>query len=378
MAQGVSLNVPIIKGKNQTLKFQECKSGIHADPNKKRPTTFGDEARNKLRKIYQAIGITEDEAAIKALDLLTKSWSLYDARTKWINNLTGDRCPLEFSLTFKEGKELPTVRFLIEPQEKPFTLQSSWKAGMELKEKLKELPNVDVSKLQKVYPIFSPSANSQTLPDAETFVIWYAADLEEGHSKFKVYLNPRLFGGEIAPELTKKALNILDAEAAWNFLYPLLNGANSGSRIAFFSVDLVKSEDARIKIYVANKLVNPIEKQLQKCSYYKQGTASSWIKTLIGKREFFNKRPILVTFNFTPTNEIPVPTIHIPIDVYVENDSIIIKRLNSFLSPNQIDILTRVISCTSKNSLQSTNFLTYVSFRPTREGKLDITCYLAL
>ncbi|WP_425364499.1 tryptophan dimethylallyltransferase family protein [Candidatus Tisiphia endosymbiont of Mystacides longicornis] len=119
------------------------------------PTTLGYAARNKLKKVYQAIGLAQEaQEAIKVLDLLTESWSRYDTETRWANNLTGDLCPLEFSLTFKGNEKLPVVRFLIEPQESPFTIQSSWKVGLELKEKLKVLPGVDVSRFDKIYPIF--------------------------------------------------------------------------------------------------------------------------------------------------------------------------------------------------------------------------------
>lgn len=267
----------------------------------------------------QAIGLAQEaQEAIKVLDLLTESWSRYDTETRWANNLTGDLCPLEFSLTFKGNEKLPVVRFLIEPQESPFTIQSSWKVGLELKEKLKVLPGVDVSRFDKIYPIFSPLADPQIPSTYESFSIWYAADLKHNHPQFKVYLNPRILGEKKAPELVHKALTTLNAKVAWNFLFPRLS--NSESKLAFLSLDLSTDVKARIKVYVANQLINDIESQLQGCRYYVNGTASSWIKTLINKENLFNVKPIVITFNFTVGNDFPVPTIHIPVNAYVKND----------------------------------------------------------
>ena len=181
LAQSLDYDSNSVKVENQTEKRKDA---IQSRSDK--PTTLGDEARNKLQKIYQAIGLAQKAPdAIKILDLLTESWSAYDAEIKWANNLTGDRCPLEFSLTFKGNQEQPTVRFLIEPQDSPFTMQSSWKAGLELKEKLKTLPEVDVSKFDKIHTIFSPTDTQ--IPSAyESFSIWYAADLGHDHPKIKV------------------------------------------------------------------------------------------------------------------------------------------------------------------------------------------------
>ena len=170
----------------------------------------------------------------------------------------------------------------------------------------------------------------------------------------------------------------LGYNAAWNFLSSRLEIASSKSKLAFLSLDLSTDIKARIKIYVANQLINDIEKQLQGTRHYVGGTASSWIKTLINKNDVFNVRPIVIAFNFTKEDNLPVPTLHIPIDSYVKNDEIIIQRLNKFLSPNQIKHLTKVITQISKNPLKSGSFITYVSLRPSENGQLDVTCYLAL
>ncbi|MEY4332000.1 MAG: hypothetical protein RLZZ196_738 [Bacteroidota bacterium] len=341
---------------------------------------LGYEVRDKLIKLYKAVGL-EDEVpeAIKVLDLLTESWSEYDTKIRWVNSL-GNSHPWEFSLTFKENRELPVIRFLIEPQSSPFTLQTSWNAGLKLKEKLKNIPDVDISKLDKILSIFAPITTPQTPSNCESFAIWYAAELENHTPRFKVYLNPRIHGEKKAPELIEKTLSVLDNKAAWKLLAWKLQVVNpsSKSKIAFLSLDLSTDIKARIKIYVANQLISDIEKQLQGTRYYVHGTASNWIKMLINKKDVFDVRPIVIAFNFTKEHNLPVPTIHIPIDPYVNNDEIIIQRLNKFLSPNQIKRLTEVITQISKNSLKSGSFITYVSLRPLEHGQLDVTVYLAV
>jgi hypothetical protein len=94
-----------------------------------------------------------------------------------------DLSPFEFSIVFKGGNATPIIRFLVEPHEFPLNKQSNWKAGLDLKERIKKLSSVDVSKLDKIQSIFAPPETQNT---QSHFSIWYAAVLEPNNPQIKV------------------------------------------------------------------------------------------------------------------------------------------------------------------------------------------------
>lgn len=336
--------------------------------------TLGWLGKKKLEQIYELIGQENNiKEAIQLFDLMSIPWSEYSRDIKWDNNLTDDASPFEYSLQFKRSSIAPIVRFLIEPQELPLDKQSNWTAGLALKERIKTLPNVDVSKLDKIQNIFSPPPTQNI---KSYFSIWYAAVLEPRNPHIKVYLNPQIRGEKNAPKLVKNALIALNSEYAWTFISDRLSLSKDPPKMLYFSLDLSNNETARTKVYSANKSLKDVEIRLQGCLYYTQGSASKWIKTLTNQ-DSFDKKPVLITYSFTSEHDLPIPTIHTPIRSYTKNDEMAVERLNSFLSPEQIKILKAIITQVSGAPLKDEKAVTYVSLRPSAEGQLDVTCYIA-
>jgi len=336
--------------------------------------TLGSLGKKKLEKIYKVIGQENNiKEAQQVFDLMSGPWSEYSCKIKWDNNLTDDASPFEYSVTFKGSKTTPIIRFLIEPQEFPLNKQSNWKAGLALKERLKKLPNVDVSNLNKIQNIFSPPTTQNI---QSHFSIWYAAVLEPNNPQIKVYLNPQIRGEKSAPELVKNAFVALNSEYAWKFISDRLSLSKNPSKMLYFSLDLSAGDKARTKVYIANKSLKDVEAQLQGCLHYVPGSASKWVKTLTNQ-DSFDKKPILITYNFTSEHDRPIPTIHTPIRSYTKNDEMAVERLNEFLSPEQIKTLKSIITLISEASLKDEKALTYVSLRPSADGQLDVTCYIA-
>lgn len=335
--------------------------------------TLGSLGKKKLERIYKVIGQENNiKEATQIFDLMSVPWSEYSREIKWENSLTDDVSPFEFSIVFKGSKTTPIIRFLIEPQEFPLNKQSNWKAGLALKERIKQLPSVDVSKLDKVQNIFSPPTTQNI---QSHFSIWYAAVLEPNNPQIKVYLNPQIRGEKNAPELVKKAFVALNSERAWKFISDRLSLSKNPSKILYFSLDLSTGDKARTKVYIANKSLKDIEAQLQGCLHYIPGSASKWVKILTNQ-DSFDKKPIQITYNFTSEHDRPVPTIHTPIRSYTKNDEMAVERLSEFLSPEQIKILKAIITQISEASLKDEKALTYVSLRPSADGQLDVICYI--
>lgn len=336
--------------------------------------TLGALGKTKLENIYKVIGQENNiKEAQQLFDLMSGPWSEYSRDVKWENNLSDEASPFEYSVTFKGGKTTPIVRFLIEPQEFPFNKQSNWKAGLALKERIKALPSVDVSKLDKVQSIFTPV---QTQDIRSPFSIWYAAVLEPNNPQLKVYLNPQIRGKESAPELVKQAFLALGEEHDWKFISDHLYIDKKPAKLLYFSLDLSTEKKARTKVYIAGKSLEDIEALLQGTLYYEPGSASKWVKTLT-KKDFFDKKPIQVTYNFTSEHDRPIPTIHTPIRSYTKNDEMAMERLKEFLSPQQLKTIKAIITAVSGSSLKDEKALTYVSLRPAADGSLDVTCYIA-
>ena len=347
---------------------------VSSPPESSSNVTLGSLGKKKLENIYKVIGQENNiKEATEVFDLMSAPWSEYSRDIKWENNLTDDASPFEYSITFKGGKTTPTIRFLIEPQEFPLNKQSNWEAGLALKERIKKLPSVDVSKLDKIQSIFSPPATQNI---HSHFSIWYAAVLEPNNPQIKVYLSPQIRGEKSAPELVKKAFVALNAEHAWKFISDRLYINKNPSKMIYFSLDLSAGDKARTKVYIANESLKGVEEKLQGCLHYAPGSASKWVKTLTNQ-DFFDKKPIQITYNFTSEHDRPIPTIHTPIRSYTKNDEMAVERLSEFLSPEQIKTLKAVITQISEAPLKDEKALTYVSLRPSADGQLDVTCYIA-
>mgnify|MGYP000293509593 CR=1 FL=1 len=347
---------------------------VSSPPENSSNVTLGSLGKKKLENIYKVIDQKNNiKQATQIFDLMSAPWSEYSPEIKWENSLTDDFSPFEYSITFKGSDATPIIRFLIEPQEFPLNKQSNWKAALALKERIKKLPYVDVSKLNKVQNIFSPPP-TQNIPSH--FSIWYAAVLEPNHPQIKVYLNPQIRGEKNAPELVKKAFIALNSEHAWKFISDRLSLSKNPSKMLYFSLDLSAGGKARTKVYITNTSLEDIEAHLHGCLHYTLGSALKWVTTLTNQ-DSFDKKPILITYNFTSEHDRPIPTIHTPIRSYTQNDEMALERLNKFLSLEQIKILKAIIAQISEASLKDEKALTYVSLRPSVEGQLDVTCYIA-
>ncbi len=368
----ILLNLVFVMNQIATSAPMGARSSIAPENSSK--VTLGSLGKEKLERIYKVIGQENNfKEAAQIFDLMSGPWADYSRDVKWENSITDDISPFEFSVVFRGSETTPIVRFLIEPQEFPLNIQSNWKAGLALKEKLKTLPSVDVSKLDKILNIFSPP----TAQNIEShFSIWYATILEPNKPLIKVYLNPQIQGEEKTQELVKKAFSTLNSEYAWKFVSDRVYSSKNPSKILYFSLDLLSGDKARTKVYMASKSLKDVEAKLQGCLNYVSGSASKWVKTLTNK-DVFDKKPIQITYNFTSEHDRPGPTIHIPVRSYTENDEKAVERLNDFLSPEQIKTLKAIITAISGSSLKDEKALTYVSFRPSAEGQLDVYCYIA-
>jgi hypothetical protein len=125
--------------------------------------------------------------------------------------ITDDHSPYELSLAL-DG-HAPEVRFLVEAQGEPTTLQSSWVDGLAMCERLQREFGVSLERLARVLELFEPRN-----PEAR-FSLWHAFGMRAGGTPdLKVYLNPMARGPGQASTLVEEALSRLGFTSSWRFI----------------------------------------------------------------------------------------------------------------------------------------------------------------
>jgi DMATS type aromatic prenyltransferase len=329
----------------------------------------------KLVGVCQALGYSErrTERAVDTFDLLSPhldgTHSLGGA--PWQSDITDDGTPFEFSVAFHEGST--DLRLLVEPQAPPATLASNWQAGLEVNRSLGALDPTGDAAFRQVAALFAPGPR-----DDAHFAIWHAAVIEEDGSRlFKLYLNPRIHGPELANGLIEQALARLGHGAAWDFLAPRL--AAPGAEARYLSLDLDGSAKARLKVYVGR--ADSVENVARLCagaSNIRPGDVESWVPALANRSATFDERPILSCFSFSAGSPVPGVTLHVPVRCYLANDADAESRIAAFLSEHDAATFRRVLQALSPHDLsQNSGLITYASLRREKSGAIRVTTYLA-
>jgi hypothetical protein len=315
----------------------------------------------------------QGELVRQVFEVLTQSWAgrVLGTTPAWACDITDDGSPFELSVAFTSTSR--NVRLLVESQGDAIGTNSTWHAGLALNDVLRRRRLADPARFERVRELFEPP------PDGSArFSLWHAAVVPDvGAPLFKAYLNPNVHGPARAPELIREAFHRLGHAQGWAFLEAKL--AESGSRALYFSLDLTVSQSARIKVYVARvDSADAVGRMLEGTSNVTPGVVPAWIEALAGRRERFDRRPILGCFAFTSPHEKPRATVHVPVRCYLDSDAAAQEVASAFLSTSDAALLDAVTSRLARGPLQhSRGLITYVSLRPTAMDVRDVTLYLA-
>jgi hypothetical protein len=339
--------------------------------------TLGETGVAKLTALCAGLGLSprEQSAAAELFDRLTASWSAtpVGGNAPWRNDLTDDGTPFEFSVAF--GGPAPEVRILVEAQQRPFTAESNWEAGLRLNEALRGQPHVDLAPFERVRGLFAPLAGAPA-----RFSLWHAASVDErSRGALKAYLNLQIMGPDAAFELVSRALGRLGLDEAAERFAATFPAAEGRERPLYFSVDLTKHPAARAKVYVAHEgaTAAEIEGRLLGCRDYVPGDAARWLETLTGGAGPFYERPVLSCFAFDQGAPAPAATLHVPVRSYVPSDAEALARACELMRPADAARLRQALDGFAGRPLGAgRGLITYVSLR--REGdRLGVTTYLA-
>jgi len=334
--------------------------------------TYRDFGLQKLSELARGLGLAGDlEAATRLFDLLTSSWSARPLlRTSpFPSDVSEDGTPFEFSVAFTG--ERPLLRLQAEARRAPFDVTSNWEAGLELTRGLAALPGVDIERFEAIKSLFAPPAGSTA-----RFSLLHAGAVEpDGTLSFKVYLNPRILGASHATELVRAALLQLDADYAWEELEQKLPVT---SELVYFSVDLAKSTDARVKVYVAHPhaTAQSIDELVAHESGYRPGLAQSFIEELTGSAGPFDARPIVTCHGFRSALHAGDVTVHVPTSSYVGDDAECLGRASELVGPSAALLRAGVESMAGRPLDMGRGLVTSVALCPVADG-MRVTAYLS-
>jgi DMATS type aromatic prenyltransferase len=334
--------------------------------------TYRELGQKKLEGLVRGLGLDADlPAARRLFELLTASWNerRVTGAPQFTSDITDDGTPFELSVAFTRGR--PLLRVLAEAQRAPFDAESGWEAALELTRELGAQPGVCLERFERIKGLYVPPSGCTA-----RFSLWHAGGVEpDGTLSFKVYLNPRIVGANLATELVRESLVRLGADYAWNELEPKLRDR---SELLYLSLDLSKSPDARVKVYVGHPgaTSSEIDALVRHESGYRPGLAARWIEELTGSAGTFDERPLLTCYAFRSPLHAAEVTVHVPTRCYVSNDAESVMRAAELLGPQANALRAGVEGMAGRPLEMGRGLVTYVSVRPSADGT-RVTTYLA-
>jgi DMATS type aromatic prenyltransferase len=332
----------------------------------------------KLSSMCRAVGFSETDTQTVSsfFDFLTSPWGErpLGTRPSWASDVTDDHSPYELSLAL-DGHH-PEVRFLVEAQGEPTTLQSSWVDGLAICERLQREFGVPLERLARVRDLFEPRN-----PEAR-FSLWHAFGMRAGGTPdLKVYLNPLARGPEQASALVEEALGRLGFTGSWRFLSQEVMHRGTRDQLIYFSLDLSAASAARVKLYVAHQdcTAEELEEVLSRGPGYVAGQPRAFCRMLSGSEGPFTTRPTLTCFAFTSKDAArPVSaTLHFPIRAYMDDDEQALRAIRPLLEPGDRQLLERVLAAIADRPLEAGRGLIQWASLRTQGGKARTTFYLA-
>jgi DMATS type aromatic prenyltransferase len=341
--------------------------------------TFQEFGNSRLAALCRAVGFSsaDTDKVQKYFNFMTASWNqrLIGDASPWKSDISDDHTPFELSLALEADR--PEIRFLIEAQNNPTTLQTSWDDGLALNERLNQEFGVPLGRFNQVKDLFSPNN-----PEMR-FSLWHAFCLKpDRHAEIKVYLNPLAQGPERANAVVEEALARLGFAHAWKFLSQIVMRRGPQDQILYFSLDLSGQEVSRVKIYVAHRDAKPedIEFAMSQAREYEPGEARGFCASIQGEQDRMSApRSTLTCWAFTSDDdEKPYSaTLHCPIRCYADNDRDALRRIRTVLDPKSHAVLDRAVWALANRKLEAgVGLIQWASMR--REGgKMRATFYLA-
>jgi hypothetical protein len=341
--------------------------------------TFQDFGNDRLRALCESVGYTpaEVQTVQRFFTAMSDGWGQRRIGTTppWLSDITDDHTPYEFSVAL-EG-EFPEVRFLIESQNNPTTLQTSWEDGLALNDRLNQEFGVPLDRFNLVKDLFEPRN------PAARYSLWHAFGLKTGNKPaVKVYLNPQARGPENSRALVKEALERLGFANAWRFLSEVAMRRGTKDQLIYFSLDLSANRAARIKIYIAHQdaTADDVEAIMSQTKEYVPGEAYAYYKKMLGSDGGFQvPRSTQTCLAFTSDDDVSPyhVTLYVPVRCYAKHDQEAMERIKSVLEPSRYTVLEKAVKALARRPLDAGVGLVQWASMRREAGKMRMTFYVA-
>jgi DMATS type aromatic prenyltransferase len=341
-----------------------------------RALTLLDHGTAAFDRLTKALDAGDEPGALFRTLAAPLARSPLPAAATWPSNISDDHTPYEFSVALDErGAE---VRCLFEAMGETPSLPSRTNAARALNQWIDRRFAIDLSRLRAVEDLFLPS-------EAEgAFAMWHAVAFPRGRApEFRVYLNPRARGGWRAPAVIEEAMGRLGFGRAFRLLatHALRRGPDE-DQLRYVSLDLGRSSDARIKIYVFHEAADPdeIDEAGRPARNHVPGEVADFCRAMAGPGPYVS-RPVATCWAFTGEDrERPMTsTVHVPIRAYAPNDLVAYERIGAYIERRDLPptLLERAVEAVSQRPLaRGSGLITYAALRA-ESGRPRLTVYLA-
>lgn len=341
--------------------------------------TLYDHGAGRLQALCAVLELDDKLPGIRALfQRMIAPWGAQTCAKppRWASDVGDDHTPYELSVAFDE---IPELRILIEPLGEEPSLESNRERALEIHAWLARDFEIDLSRFEQVRDLFLPQAPQGA------FSIWHGVSFRRGKPPaFKIYLNPQAQGATRAPSLVEEALSRLGLPRAWpHVTSTAMRRGPALDELKYLSLDLSKSGDARVKVYVRHHRAT-IEELEMACSAalsYRAGDVTAFIQRMSGQENgLLTGRPTATCLSFVGGTEQPTEaTHHFPVKGYAANDLVVAERVSSYLESRNLDaeIYRRSLRAFARSPLDGhAGVQSYASLRHPG-GKPRVTVYLA-
>ncbi|MEV6236954.1 tryptophan dimethylallyltransferase family protein [Lentzea sp. NPDC051838] len=294
----------------------------------------------------------------------------------WPSHVADDHTPVEFSVALAQH-EPPVVRMIVEPLAEQPGLRANADAALGVLDELAHEHQLDVRQLDAVRDLFLPEN-----PQGQ-FAFWYSLIVgPDSAPAIKVYLNPEVRGRESATSLVREALTRLGLGPAYETVAGHALRRDDRDRFSFFALDLMDSDQARVKTYVAHEAAEiPDVVVAAAAAPDVDPELLADVITLACGTGPFTRRPLMSSYTFLSgdTDRPSGYSLYIPIRDYVRDDLEACERVLAIMARCGLDTAPFVMALASmvrRPLADGVGLIAHVSLRLGRP-RPGVTVYLS-
>ena len=338
--------------------------------------TYQDIAQSQLRGLTQALGLSRDaERHEEVRARLFEGWGDAEvpAKPSYLSSIGDDHSPFEYSIAL--GPDANELRLLFEAQAREPSLSANRSAAISFNERLAPY-GASLSRFDRIRDLFLPEN-----PDGP-FTLWHAVTFGSGQPDFKVYLNPGARGPAHAWGIITEALSRLGLGGAVKTLKAAANRGGVLDQPNYFSLDLSRAANARVKVYLRHPdaTAAELERAFSHAPRHRAGDVTEFCRSMIGHVGPFTSKPASSCFSFVEGSEQPLAaTLHLPVAHYLDNDASIRRRVMAYLESHRLsaDAYDRALAAMASRPLDLTRGTqSYASYRREATG-IRVTAYMS-